>query len=154
MKISKIVGVVFFVVLLTVSHSVLANSTNHSLNTQSVQIADDFYKNYVNKKDYQEFSHAKLKVRKLIMVQDLPKVFDEKEWMNYPSLWRELLKKDIIVNTKDLSPDQQVYYFFSIKDDGEKIYIQHAMYDATTKKHLSKGFGHWTKEEFKKFEQK
>jgi hypothetical protein len=154
MKISKIISVAFLIVLLTVSHSVLANSTNHSLNKPSVQIADDFYKNNVNKKDYQEFTDAKLKVRKLIMVQDLPKVFGEKEWMNYPSLWRELLKKSIIVNTKDLSPDQQVYYFFSLKNDGEKIYIQHAMYDATTKKLRSKGFGHWTKEEFKKFEQK
>lgn len=153
MKISKIIGVVFFVVLLTVSHSVLANINIHSLNKPSVQIVDDFYKNNVNKKDYQEFADAKLKVRKLIMVQDLPKVFDEKEWMNYPSLWRELLKKDIMVNTKDLSPEQQVYYFFSLKDDGEIIYIQDAMYDAKNKIIRSKGSGHWTKEEFKlKFE--
>jgi len=89
------------------------------------------------------------------MVQDLPKVFDEKEWIKFPSLWRELLKKNILVNTKDLSPNQQVYYFFSIKDDGKKIYIKHAMFDDTTKECLSKGFGNWSKEEFKlKFEQK
>jgi hypothetical protein len=154
MKLNKFVCLVFFVVLLTVSNSVLANS-NHSLNKQSVQSADDFYLNKVDKKDYQEFADAKLKVRKLIKVQDLPKVFDEKEWVNYPALWKKYQKKSVTEHTKDLSPDEQVYYFFSLKDDGEKIYIQNAMYDATTKKLSSKGFGHWTKEEFKlKFENK
>ena len=107
-----------------------------------------------DKKDYQEFADAKLKVRKLIKVQDLPNVFYEKEWVNYPALWKKYQKKSVMEHTKDLSSDEQVYYFFSLKDDGEKIYIQHAMYDATTKNLRSKGFGHWTKEEFKKFEQK
>lgn len=152
MNLSKSFGAVFLVFLLTVSHSVLAN-TNHSLNKPS-QNADDFYKYNVDKKDYQELTDAKLKVRKLIMVQDLPKIFNEEEWMNYPSSWKKYLKKDIIENTKDLSPEQQVYYFFSLKDNGDKIYIQDAMYYAKSKKIRSKGGGHWTKEQFKlKFEQ-
>lgn len=148
-------GMIILVFSLTLSHSVLANSANKSPNKPSFENADTFYKNNVNKNDYEEFADAKLIVRELMMVQDLAKVFDNKEWMNYPSVWKTHQKKDIIGNTKDLASEQQVYYFFSLKDDGENIYIKNAMYDAKTKEIYSKGNWHWTKEEFKrKFEQK
>lgn len=153
MKRSNFFGAIILVFLLTVSHSVLAYGNDVSLNKPPIQSADDFYKNNMDKKHYEEFVDSTLKVRKLIMVKDLPKVFDEEEWKNYPYVWKQHLKENIIVNTKDLNPEQQVYYFFSLKDDGEKISIKDAMYDAKTKKIRSHGDGHWTKEEFKKFEQ-
>lgn len=154
MKRSNFFGVIVLVFLLAVSNSVLAHSNEFSLNKPSFQSADDFYKNNMDKKYYEEFVDSKLKVRKLLMVKDLPNVFDEKEWKNYPYVWKKHLKENIIVNTQDLNPEQKVYYFFSIKDDGEKISIKNAMYDAKTEQILSHGGGHWTKEEFKgKFEQ-
>ena len=154
MKRSNIFCVVVLVFLLTVNQSVLAYSNDYSLNKPTFQSANDFYNNNVDKKEYKEFIDSDLKVRKLIMVKDLPKVFDEKEWKNYPYTWKKHLKKAIIGNTKEFNPEQQVYYFSSLKDDGEKINIQFAMYDANTEKIRSQGGGHWTKEEFKrKFEQ-
>lgn len=154
MKRSNFFCVIVLVFSLTVSHSVLAYSNEFSLNKPSFQSADDFYKNNVDKKDYEEFIDSKLKVRKLMMVKDIPKVFDEKEWKNYPYAWKKHLKKATIGNTTEFNPEQQVYYFFSLKDDGEKIYIKFAMYDAKIEKICSQGGGHWTKEEFKrKFEQ-
>jgi hypothetical protein len=154
MKGSNFFCVSILVFLLTVNQSVLAYSNDFSLNKPTFQSADDFYNNNVDKKEYKEFIDPDLKVRKLIMVKDLPKVFDEKEWKNYPYAWKKHLKKAIIGNTKEFKPEQQVYYFSSLKDDGEKINIQFAMYDARTEKILSQGGGHWTKEEFKrKFEQ-
>jgi hypothetical protein len=147
--------VFILVFFLTVNHSVLAYSTDFSLNKPSFQSADDFYKNNVDKKEYEEFNDSNLKIRKLVMVKDLPKVFDEKEWKNYPYAWKKHLKKTIIGNTKDFNPEQQVYYFFSLNEDGEKIHIKFAMYDAKNEKIRSRGGGHWTKEEFKrKFEQR
>ncbi|TDL72106.1 hypothetical protein E2R56_16840 [Rhodococcus qingshengii] len=156
MKRSNFFCVSVLVFLLTVTQSVLAYSNDDfSLNKQTFQSADYFYNKNVDKKDYKEFIDSDLKVRKLIMVKDLPKVFDEKEWTNYPYAWKKHLKKAIIGNTKKFNPEQQVYYFSSLKDDGEKINIQFAIYDAKTKKIRSQGGGHWTKEEFeRKFEQK
>ena len=144
--------VMVLVFLFTVTNSVFASE--FSLNKPSFQSADDFYKNNVDKKDYEEFSDSKLKVRKLIMVKDLPKVFDENEWRSYPYAWKKHLKKSIIGNTKGFNPEQQVYYFFSLMEDGEKVNIKFAMYDAEIGKVSSQGGGHWTKEEFKrKFKQ-
>lgn len=154
MKRSNLFGAIVLVFLLIVNHSVLASSNEFSLNKASFQDAEDFYKNNVDKKDYKEFVDSKLTVRELIMVKDIPKVFDEKEWKNYSYVWRKQLKEVIIENTKELNPEQQVYYFFSLKDDGEKIYIKDAMYDGKTEKIRLHGGGQWTKEEFKqKFEQ-
>jgi hypothetical protein len=155
MKRSIFTCMIVFIFLLTVNHSVLAYSNDYSLNKPIFQSADDFYNNHVDKKEYKEFIDSDLKVRKLIMIKDLPKVFDEKEWKNYPNAWKKHLKKAINGNTIKFKPEQQVYYFSSLKDDGEKVNIQFVMYDAKTKKILSHGGGHWTKEEFKrKFEQK
>jgi hypothetical protein len=142
--------VIILVFLLTGNHSVLARSNDFSINKPSSKSADDFYKNKVNKKEYEEFIVSNLKVRRLIMVKDLPKVFEEKEWKNYPYAWKEHLKKAFIGNTKDFNPEQQVYYFFSLKEDGEKIHIKFAIYDAKIEKIRSQGGGHWTKEEFKR----
>jgi hypothetical protein len=154
MKKSNFLGLIILVFLLTVNHTVLAYSNDYSSNTPSFQSADDFYKNNVDKKDYEEFIDSNLSFRKLIIVKDLPKVFDEKEWKNYPYAWRKHLKKATIGNTKDFNPEQQVYYFFSLKDDGEKINIKFAIYDAKIKIIRSQGGGHWTKEKFKRrFEQ-
>lgn len=50
MNISKTFGIFFFIVSLTMCHSVLAKSTNHSYNKPSIQSADDFYKSNVNKR--------------------------------------------------------------------------------------------------------
>ncbi|GAA0336199.1 hypothetical protein GCM10008967_28230 [Bacillus carboniphilus] len=146
MRKSILYGLIFLAFLIAASNSVLAQEV-------SLPSADDFYKNNVDKKVYEEFDDSKLNVRKLTKVKDLPNVFNEEEWKNYPNVWKQNLKDSVIVHTKDLNPEEQVYYFFSIKDDGEKIYIKDAMYNAKTKKISSHGQGHWTKEEFKKFEQ-
>lgn len=137
------------ILLFTVNQSVLAYSNDNSFNP-TIQSADDFYNNNVDKKVYKEFIDSDLKVRKLIMVEDLPKIFDEDEWKSYPYAWKKHLKKAMIGNNKKFKPDQQVYYFTSLKDKGGKINIKFTMYDAKTKKVLSKGGGHWTQEEFKR----
>ena len=153
MKRTSLLCVLVLVCLLTVSHSVFTSS-NELLHKPSFQSADDFYEKKIDKKEYEEFIDSQLKVRQLLSVKDLPKVFDQKEWNDYPVAWKKHLKKAIIGNSKQLHPEQQVYYFFSLKDDGEKIHIKFAMYDAKMEKISSHGGGHWTKEEFKrKFEQ-
>lgn len=154
MKKSNIFCVFVLVFILAgAGHTVLANN-EYSSSTHAFQNPDDFYKNTVDKKDYQEFTGSSLNVRKRMLVKDLPKVFDEMEWKAYPNAWKMHLKKAMIGNTKDLKPYQQIYYFFTLKDDGEKIHIKFAIYDAKTGKINSQGGGHWTKQEFKrKFEQ-
>lgn len=69
-------------------------------------VTDGIYDDYL--KDYEEFTDASVKARELIMVRDLPKIFDDKEWMNYPSIWKTYRKKHIIENTRDLAPEQKV----------------------------------------------
>lgn len=146
--------VIFLVFLLTISQSVFADGKEVSFNKSTLLSADDFYRNKVDKQDYEEFIDSQINVRKLIKVKDLPNVFDEKEWGIYPHTWRNHLKKAMIGNTKDLNPEQPVYYFLSVKDKDEKVHISFALYDAHIEKIRSQGGGHWTKKEFKrKFEQ-
>ncbi|MFS0781590.1 hypothetical protein [Bacillus sp. 1P06AnD] len=151
----KIFCVIVLMFSLTITRTVLANSTNNAPIKPSFESAYTFYKNSVNEKDYEEFADAELKVKKLIIVEALPKIFEDKEWMKYPSVWRNIHKTSVIEKTKELAPEQKVYFFFSLKNDGKGIYFRSAIYDATTKELIGKSSGSWTKKQFnRKFEQK
>ncbi|MGD6845609.1 hypothetical protein ACQCVH_24295 [Bacillus infantis] len=145
----RLFGMLILLILIVNGPTVMANGSGNTINKSKDQTVSEFYELNFDKNDYEEFPDAKLKVRKLILVKDLVRVFDSKEWLSYPSEWRNMLKREIGGNTRDLNPEQQVYYFFSLKDDGKKIYKKHALYDVKTKNLHLKGNGNWTKEEFK-----
>jgi hypothetical protein len=136
--------IVFVLILsLSLNQSVFAYTNKISVNQQQTfQSVDDFYNNAVDKQRYEEYNDAKLKVRKLTTIKELPKVFEETN-SDYFDKQGKYFKKDFIKYTKRFNPGRQVYYFFCLKETGNDIYYQSAMYDAKTKELVYADKGNW-----------
>ncbi|KYD04107.1 hypothetical protein B4102_3327 [Heyndrickxia sporothermodurans] len=112
---------------------------------KTFQNADDFYNNVVDKQRYEEYNDAKLNVRSLTTIKKLPKVIDGMSW-DYDADYRHPIKEDFIKYSKRFDPEQKVYYFFTLKDSGEQVFYQNAMYDLKTKELIYASKGNWVKD--------
>lgn len=133
----NIFGVLFIFSLFTLSQSALANQKYEDVNL--------FYNNQVNKKEYEEYSNSKTKVRELVIVRKLPDLIDTISW-DYDEERKQQLKEKIISDTKEISSEGLVYFFFSLKDDGNKVSYKYALYNPETKKPITTAGDDWVTE--------
>jgi hypothetical protein len=133
----RVLAVIFLFSLFTVGQSALAN--------QNYEDANQFYKTKVDKKEYEEYSDSKTKVRELVIVRKLPDLIDTISW-DYDERRKQHLTEDVIRNAKGLNAEELVYFFFSLKDDSNKVSYKYILYNPDTNKPIASVGGDWIKE--------
>ncbi|EGK4274715.1 hypothetical protein IO786_005160, partial [Escherichia coli] len=106
-----VLGAIFLLTLFTLGQSALAN--------QNYEDVNQFYKNTVDKKEYEEYSDSKTKVRELVIVRKLPDLIDTISWGDEKG--KQRLKEEVVSDAKDINSEGLVYFFFSLKDTGNKV---------------------------------
>jgi predicted RND superfamily exporter protein len=132
----SLIGAVFLLSLFTISQLALAN--------QNYEDVNQFYKNTVNKEDYEEYSDSKTKVRELVIVRKLPDLIDTISW-DYDEKIKLHLKEQIVSDSKSMNSEGLVYFFFSLKEDSNKVSYKYALYNPETKKLITTVEGDWRK---------
>ncbi|EFM4758602.1 hypothetical protein HA899_005202, partial [Escherichia coli] len=105
---------------------------------------NQFYKNTVDKKEYEEYSDSKTKVRELVIVRKLPDLIDTISWGDEKG--KQRLKEEVVSDAKDINSEGLVYFFFSLKDTGNKVSYKYALFNADTKKPISTAESDWVKQ--------
>lgn len=134
----SVFGVIFLLSLFTLSQSALAYQNYENVN--------QFYKNTVDKKEYEEYSNSKTNVRELSIVRKLPDVIDHEISWEYDERRKQHLKEHVIRDAKGMNSEERVYFFFSLKDDGNKVSYKYALYNPKTKKPITTVEADWIKE--------
>lgn len=140
-SIMKKMNVLFTLLLIFIGGNLV--NAKQSNQEQALISADEFYKTFVDKQRYEEYSDSKIKTRKLTTIKALPKVIDEMKWDYERSKQPQYMKEDFIRYTKRFEPDRKVYYFFSLKDKGHGVFYRAAMYDSETKELMYADKGNW-----------
>ncbi|EPM7877592.1 hypothetical protein ACTQ74_004969 [Escherichia coli] len=81
-----VLGAIFLLTLFTLGQSALAN--------QNYEDVNQFYKNTVDKKEYEEYSDSKTKVRELVIVRKLPDLIDTISWGDEKG--KQRLKEEVV----------------------------------------------------------
>ncbi|EFB3209679.1 hypothetical protein FLO47_28270 [Escherichia coli] len=131
-----VLGAIFLLTLFTLGQSALAN--------QNYEDVNQFYKNTVDKKEYEEYSNSKTKVRELVIVRKLPDLIDTISWGDEKG--KQRLKEEVVSDAKDINSEGLVYFFFSLKDTGNKVSYKYALFNADTKKPISTAESDWVKQ--------
>ena len=130
----SVLGVIFLFSLFILGQSAWANP--------NYEDANQFYQNKVDKKEYEEYSDSKMKVRELVIVRKLPDLMDSLDW-DYSERKRSSFKDNLVINTEHLNPEQLVYYYLSLKQSGNRVYCKEALYDAKTNNIIFNGERNW-----------
>lgn len=99
-----VLGAIFLLTLFTLGQSALAN--------QNYEDVNQFYKNTVDKKEYEEYSDSKTKVRELVIVRKLPDLIDTISWGDEKG--KQRLKEEVVSDAKDINSEGLVYFFGTV----------------------------------------